>query len=80
MIVEYVSVPFFSQIGISWLNNCVLLLGKENNPQGVSGITYTNLINDCNTSLGEDAMPVATTRGTAATRWLINRVSTDGLF
>ncbi|WP_277884313.1 hypothetical protein [Nostoc parmelioides] len=34
---------------------------------GVLGffLTYTNSINDCNTSLGEDA---------------INRVSTDGLF
>jgi len=28
----------------------------------------------------EDAMPVATTGGTPATRWLMNRVSTNGLF
>ncbi|WP_414515670.1 hypothetical protein [Nostoc sp. PCC 9305] len=45
-----------------------------------SSPSYTNSINDCNTSLGKDATPVATTGGTPATRWLMNRVSTNGLF
>jgi uncharacterized protein YlaI len=42
---------------------------------------YTYLINDCNTSLAKDAIHrVSTTGETLATRWLMNRLSKNGLF